>query len=157
MNRLWLPGDIGAVSGSAFLSRTIQLGQRLHGDAYWRWNHIFVVVDSDGGTVEAAANGVVRSNVANHGTTLNLGCPTGVDRAKVTEYAVSQLGVEYGYLDVALMGVDCLTHARLHWRGDSLICSELGALALAAGGWTLPEPAALVMPADLCLYLRGGA
>lgn len=149
----WRAGDIGATTGSAFVSRLIQTGQRLHGDPFYEWNHIFVVVDSDGGTVEALGRGVARSNVAGHGETLNLGCPDGVDRAKVVEFAVSKLGTEYGYFDDVLLGVDCLTRARLCWRGDSLICSELGALALMAGGWRSPLPAALTMPADLVAAL----
>lgn len=149
----WLPGDIGATTGPAAVSRLIQMGQRLHGDRFYKWNHIFVVVDSTGGTVEALGHGVARSSLMDHGQVLHLGCPAGVDRARVVEFALSKLGVEYGYLDDVLLGVDCLTRARLCWRGDSLICSELGALALEAGGWRSPLPAALTMPADLVAAL----
>lgn len=146
---VWRAGDIGAASGNAGVSRLIQTGQRLRGDQYWKWNHIFVVVGDAGQTLEATGNGVAKGHVLRHDQTLNLGCPAGVDRAKVVEYAWSRYGVEYGYVDVVLLGFDCLTHARLRWRGDSLICSELGALALMAGGWASPLPAALTMPADL--------
>lgn len=146
---VWRAGDIGAASGKAVVSRLIQTGQRWRGDQYWKWNHIFVVVDKAGNTVEATGSGVARGHVDRSDQTLNLGCPAGVDRFKVAAYAMAQLGIEYGYLDVALLGFDCLTHARLCWRGDSLICSELGALALKAGGWVCPLPAALTMPADL--------
>ncbi len=152
---LWLPGDIGATTGTAFLSRLIQFGQHLHGDAYWKWNHIFVVVGPNGETVEALGKGVVRSNVANHGEQLNVGCPEGVDRTKVCEYALSRLGTEYGYFDDFLLGVDCLAHAHFAWRGDSLICSELGALSLVAGGWKgLRQPPERTMPGDLVYQMQ---
>ena len=154
---VWRAGDIGATRGSGFAARLIRFGQRLHGDRYYRWNHIFVVVDDQGGTVEAGGHGVERSNVSKHPETLNLGCPAGVDRARVAGLAVSKLGVEYGYLDVVLLGIDCLTGAELHLRrGDSLICSQLGALALIAGGWHSPLPPALTMPADLVAALTEG-
>lgn len=146
---VWRAGDVGATTGKAFTSKLIQTGQRWHGDQFWKWNHIFVVVDDDGNTVEALGRGVARGHVSDHGETLNLGCPAGVDRLKVCAFAVAHLRIEYGYTDVCLLGFDCLTHSRLCWRGDSLICSELGALALIAGGWKSPLAAALTMPADL--------
>lgn len=154
---IWRAGDIGAASGTAFVSKLIQTGQRWHGDPDWRWNHIVVVVDDNGNTVEATGSGVTRGHVDRHDLILNLGCPAGVDRAKVVGFAVAHLGVEYGYFDDVLLGVDCLTRARLCWRGDSLICSELGALALKAGGWVSSLPAALTMPADLVRSLTSPA
>lgn len=143
----WQAGDIGAADGTALVSRLIQFGQYIHGDPFWRWNHIFIVTDSLGNTIEATGRGVTRSNVSEHKNTVNLGCPA--DRSKVVEFAESQVGIEYGYLNDVLLGMDCLLGWKWSWRGDSLICSELGALALEAGGWTSPIAPSLTMPADL--------
>src|SRR5260370_272772 len=87
----WQRGDIGATTGPDFVSRLIQTGQRIHGDAYWKWNHIFIVIDDAGNTVEALANGVCKSNVANHKEQFNLGCPLETDRERVANYATSKL------------------------------------------------------------------
>jgi len=152
---IYRPGDIGLCRGTAPMDRLIEAGEWLHGagrDAVF--THAFVVVNPEGRTIEAQARGVVRATVASHGPAVTIfACPPGVDPAKVVAYAESQLGVEYGYLDDVLLGVDCVMHTKFHEHGDSLICSELAALALHAGGWTLPKPAALMMPSDLAAGL----
>lgn len=145
----WAPGDIGAERNNSKLARLIQAGQLLWGDRNWHWNHIFVVTDSDGGTIEAAGRGVVRSNVGNRDV-IKLRFPDGVERSKVVAFATSKLGTPYDYWADVVLGIDCLFHTRL--RGESqrrLICSELGALALRAGGWTPPIPTWLIKPGDL--------
>lgn len=154
----WQAGDIGASTGTAFVNRLIQTGQKLKGDPGYRWNHIFVVVSDQGDTIEARAKGVVSFNLAHHaGPLLNLGCPEGVDRQKVVEAAHGYLGTEYGYFDDFLLGLDCLTHLKLSWRGDTLICSELGNLCLRAGGWKTDLVPSLTMPADLVDALQPSA
>lgn len=145
----WQAGDIGAERNSSALARLIQVGQFVYGDRHWRWNHIFVVTDDNGGTVEALGAGVVRSTVGDR-TVINLGCPPGVDRLKVVEFAVSKVGTPYDFLDDVLLGFDCLPpHTELHTDGRRLICSELGCEALIAGGWESPRKPALTKPGDL--------
>lgn len=128
----------------------IQVGQRIHGCPEWQWNHIFIVVSDKGDTIEARANGVVAYSLdKHHEKLLNLGCPPGVDRNKVVEAAHGYLGTEYGFFDDFLLGIDCLTRLKLSWRGDTLICSELGNLCLRAGGWHTSLVPSLTMPGDL--------
>lgn len=149
------PGDIGVCHGTGIVDRVIEFGERLHGagrDA--KWSHAFVVVSAQGDTIEAQAFGVVRSTVASHGPDVRIfDCPAGVDRQKVVATANKMLGVEYGYWDDLLLGIDCLTHWTLHERGDSVICSELAAMCLVAGGWKSPLPPALTMPSDIAAAL----
>ena len=146
----WERGDIGAERNGSFLARLIQFGQLLYGDRNWRWNHIFVVTDSAGSTVEAVGKGVCRGTVAGRDV-VKLRFPEGVDREKVAAFAESKLGVKYDYWDDVLLGVDCLPpKTQFHTAdGDRLICSELGAEALAAGGWVSPKLPALTKPGDL--------
>lgn len=155
----YTPGDIGLCRGTGLLDRLIETGERLHGagpDAVY--SHAFIVATADGGTIEAQAHGVVRSTVASHGPAVTIFAPPpSVDRATVVAYATGELGVEYGYWDDVLLGLDCLLHTRLHERGDSLICSELAALALQAGGMALPIAAALMMPSDIAHLLGRSA
>lgn len=144
------PGDIGVTTGSTLTDRVIQLGQHLHGDgAASKWNHAFVIVDNDGGTIEAQAAGVVRSEVSRHPHHVLFECPAGVNRAEVVKFAIQQLGTEYDWIDIVALGIDCLLHTKLHEHTDAWICSELAAAALIAGGWKPPLQPALTMPADL--------
>lgn len=152
----WRAGDIGAASGIAFTDRLIQFGQLLRRDRFWQWNHIFIVVDDNGGTIEAGGNGVARGHVADHPTSLNLGNP--VDRLLTIGFVTRKLGVPYGYLDVVLLGIDCLFGSRLHWRlGKAVICSELASQALIAAGWKSPQAPSLMKPADVVAALAGDA
>lgn len=153
---VYQPGDIGLCKGTGLLDRLIEVGERIHGDGPWSvYSHAFVIVSADGGTVEAQGAGVIRSTVASHGTAVTVfACPPGVDRATVVGFAEAQLGDSYGYLDDALLGVDCLLRTQLHEHtGRAWICSELAAAALEAGGWVSPLPPALTMPADLARLL----
>lgn len=151
----WQPGDIGVERNGSFLARLIQTGQRISGNNHWVWNHAFVVVGPNGATVEAAGKGVSYGNVSGRDV-LNLGCPAGVDRAKVVAFAISKLNTPYDFLDDVVLGVNCLlgTHLRGADR-DRLICSELAALALQAGGWVPPAPTWGIKPADLADMLLG--
>ncbi len=152
----WRPGDLGAETNSSFVARLIQFGQVLHGNRHWHWNHIFVVTTAAGDTVEAMGRGVARGRVGDR-KVLNLGCPPGVDRQKVVAFAESKVGVLYNYLGVVLLGIDALFHTRFHTKARGpLFCSELGAEALAAGGWTSSKSAALEYPADLVDALSKG-
>ena len=151
----WRPGDIGVERNGSFLARLIQTGQRLNGDTHWVWNHAFVVVDDKGATIEAQAAGVVRGSVGTRDV-LNLGCPAGVDRLEVVSYAKSRLGTPYDFWDDVVLGVNCLFGTKFRGADNHrLICSELAALALRAGGWVPPMPTWLIKPADLADELLG--
>jgi hypothetical protein len=145
----WAPGDIVAETNSSFLARLIQLGQWLWGNRNWRQNHILIVVNAQGGTIEAQAAGVVRSTVGTRKLT-KLRFPDGVERDKVVAYAEYRLGTPYDYWDDVALGIDCVF--RTHFRdtdSKKLICSELGALALSAGGWRHHLPTWQYKPGDL--------
>lgn len=153
---IWSPGDIGVTTGEGAISRLIQTGQRIHGDAFWKWNHAFIVVDWEGNTVEALGRGVVCSNVSEHGKQMNIGCPPGVDRDKVIEFALSKIGDKYSYTGDVYMGIDCLLHTKFHTHSKhSEFCSELAAEALKAGGWQPPTIPALTRPSTLVAEAQG--
>ncbi len=141
-------GDIGAETNGSTVARLIQFGQRLRRKPGYRWNHIFVVTDDNGSTIEALGRGVVASTVGTR-TVLNLGCPAGVDPVKVVDSARSYLGRRYNYIGVVALGVDALLGTNLRWRHNALFCSELGVLALQAGGWPSPKDASEMYPADV--------
>lgn len=159
----YLPGSIGVSRSPGILGKLIRTGEHLHGDGRKKvdidgrqvdashWNHAFVIVGPDGGTIEAGAQGVVRNNVKNHPDHLVLGAPQGSIATAVIGAAVAHLGAEYAYVDDVMLGIDCVTHWKLHEKSDSLICSQLAAMCLAAGGWQSPMDPALVMPSTLVL------
>jgi hypothetical protein len=153
------PGDVMLAHASGTLSSLIAVGERLrlrhlHTGLGWLPTHAGIITDADGSTIEATSAGVVRSSVAAHQRWTYLPCPEGVDRAKVVTCAASMLGWRYDWHDLVDLGVDCLTGAHLHdVAAHQVICSELAALSLVAGGWHCPKAPGEVMPSDLFEWL----
>lgn len=116
-----------------------------------RYDHAGIVVDHDGGTVEAEPGGVRRGHLDDYDgcrLALNIDEDTTVDqRRSVAAAAVSMLGTPYNDLDIVECGLEALGW---HWRwlaklaaGDhELICSQLVAQAGTAAGldWRCGQP-----------------
>lgn len=151
------PGDILLVESSGFLPWLIRLGERIHRRGpSCRWSHVAVIVSAEGDTIEAQASGVLVSNVAHHPVCQVV--DTGLsdqDRAQAAAFAVSCLGVRYGYLTILSIALDLLSPDFITLRSPrTLICSELAARALEHGGWVSPElDTSRVMPSDLAHWL----
>lgn len=157
------PGSIFLAHSDSFLGALIRTGEWLREHVWqvlhhsrrragaWEWNHAGVIVSAEGGTIEALGAGVVRSDMHVHDDAVVCLPPVGVDPTKVVAFAERQLGRPYGWIEVVLMGVDCVlgTGFRLRASHRSWICSELAAAALEAGGFALSRPVDLTMPFDL--------
>ena len=153
------PGDFILAHRHRALAGLISLAERrrFHGrDArFAHWSHAAVVVAGDGSLVEADTMGVVRSPIAKYhddeyhlvrlGSDLS---PTG--RSRVVEYALSQVGEGFGYLDLAGAGLHLLFGWPLRWmRKNHQICSGLVTRALQHGGLVEDLDPAITLPADL--------
>lgn len=148
----YVPGDLGCSSGRSLIDRAIQFGQRCAGapPGEARWNHAFVIVDTDGTTVEASARGVIRGQVEEHGDRLIVPAPEGVERHKVVNFAMKQVGLPYDFVEICLLGIDCLHRTwNLHRHSRAWICSELAAASWIAGGWASPRCPAMTYPWDI--------
>lgn len=153
------PGDFLLARRHRTLAGLISLAERrrFHGpDArFAHWSHAAVVVVADGSLVGAETMGVVQSPIAKyHGDeyhVVRLGSelgPTG--RSRVVEYAQSQVGQAFGYLDLVGAGLHLLFGWPLRWmRKNHQICSGLVTRALQQGGLVEELDPAVTLPADL--------
>ena len=147
------PGDIMLAHSRGIGGWMIKTGEALRdGPKAAKWTHAGLVVGNQGETIEAQSAGVVRANLADHKTFIVIPCPPGVARIKVLDAVLGMVGWKYSWLDLILMGVDCLFNTKLHTSkhtGNQVICSELVALCLVAGGWKSPKSPYAMMPSDL--------
>lgn len=126
-----------------------------------QYNHAFIIVSEDGDIVEAQPRGAALGNISRYDgerkifSATNL---TGEQREKIVETAISCVGIPYGFLDIAYLG---LASAGINWnwllnqvlREDRMICSQLvaycGASALADSWLCGKAHPQLVKPSDL--------
>jgi uncharacterized protein YycO len=152
-------GDFILTHRNRPIGALISLGQkrRFRGpdSIYAHWSHCALLVDGDGGIVEAEALGVVKSHVSKYRATeyhlVRLGAEFDAEgRQRAVEYANAQVGVAFGYLALASVSIYLLTGLPLRlMRRNHQICSELVVRALQAGGLLKDADPALTLPADL--------
>lgn len=153
------PGDFILTHRNRPIAALISFGQkrRFRGpdSVYAHWSHCALIVDAQGGLVEAESTGVVKSTISKYRATeyhlVRLGTELGAEgRRRAVEYATSQVGVAFGYLALAGVSIYLLTGwpVRL-MRRNHQICSELVVRALQAGGLLNDADPALTLPADL--------
>ncbi len=153
------PGDFVLAHRHHVLAGLISLAERRRFNGpdavFAHWSHAAVVVGGDGLLVEAEATGVVRSEITKYHDDeyhlVRLGSElTGAGRAKVVEYAQSQVGQAFGYLDLAGAALHLLFGWPLRWmRKNHQICSGLVTRALQRGGLVEELDPAVTLPADL--------
>ncbi|HJQ00105.1 MAG TPA: hypothetical protein VJ851_00765 [Jatrophihabitans sp.] len=145
-------GDYGVVRTGGLWAWLIRFGTRS------KVNHAFVYV-GDGMIVEAQPGGAVQSPGWRYSritawSNLNL---TDAERADIVRWAKAQIGVPYGWPDIAALGLAC-EGIRSGWvakrieREDRLICSQLVDKAYVLAGVHLFEDGRLpgqVTPGDL--------
>ncbi|MBX6387154.1 MAG: hypothetical protein IRZ07_29950 [Microbispora sp.] len=104
-----------------------------------RYNHVRLVVDTDGGVIEANPDGADRGHV--HSGDVVVSPPlTDEQRARIPALAEALLGTPYGFLDVAALGLaslgfDVPSVRRRIIRPDRLFCSQLADLVLTQAGY----------------------
>ena len=153
------PGDFVLAHRHHALSGLISLAERRRFNgadaAFAHWSHAAVVVAGDGSLVEAETTGVVKSPISRYQDDeyhlIRLGSElTPAHRSKVVEYAQSQVGQAFGYLDLAGAALHLLFGWPLRWmRKNHQICSGLVTRALQQGGLVEDLDPALTLPADL--------
>jgi uncharacterized protein YycO len=153
------PGDFILTHRNRPIAALISFGQarRFRGpDApFAHWSHTALVVDRDGGLVEAEALGVVKTPISKYTATeyhlVRLGAELAAEgRKRAIDYANAQVGVAFGYLALAGVSIYLLTGLPVRlMRRNHQICSELVVRALQAGGLLTDADPALTLPADL--------
>ena len=130
------------------MGRLIRFGEALRFKRGSQWNHEFIVSDKtdDRGVflvIQATLSGVTEDTpIDQMGDYETVGCPRGVNRARVLQFAQAQVGIEYGILTILAIALDILSW---NWvpsfrgaRKQSWICSALANEALRFGGWLHP-------------------
>lgn len=153
------PGDFILAHRHHVIARLISLAEkrRFHGpDApYAHWSHAALIAQEDGRVVEAESRGVVSSPIAKYRDDeyhlVRLG-PDFVEagRVRAVDYARSQVGQAFGYLDMFGASLYLLFGWPLRLvRRNHQICSGLVVRALQSGGLLRELDPALTLPADL--------
>jgi uncharacterized protein YycO len=132
---------------------------------YKRWNHAAIITEIKAdGTVCCTQMGrkcvtVNIRDVSPGGLKIIRSCPYGVDRLEATNYALSQVGVNYSVATIFSIALTLLTPSffRFDFRrhGDALICSALVARAWEHGGWDCPVDPFQITPAELAWVTQG--
>jgi len=172
------PGDFILTHGDAWTSRLIRFGQglRIHGPdrVYTHWNHAALIVDQDGGIIEALGAGVTRRSLDAYKpkeyTIVRIAADKD-DRAQAVRFGRWATGevdpatgeqlvdgdgkrVRYGWLTIASIAYSLITGGKFSFSlAGQEICSGLVARALERTGIIFPvKPPTHIMPADLAKY-----
>ncbi len=163
-------GDILLVHDFSFISKAIRLGERikifgniLRGRATRldlknasKWNHAALIVDENGGLLQALGHGITDGNVSDYKEFKILKSNfTPEQLQSVLKFAKSCVGVPYGYLDIVSIALDIFIPFAHFRDGNTLICSQFVAKAWEHGGWICPKlDTSHVMPSDLEEWIK---
>ena len=144
------PGDLALVRPDAFVGYAVSVF------TISRYCHVRLIVDEGGTTVEALPSGAALGRVQ-EGDVIVSAPLTTYERAAVPGAARALLGVPYGYLDVAALGLAQVglrlpSLARRIERPDRLFCSQLADLVWQTVGFHAFDDGRLpqnVSPGDL--------
>lgn len=161
-NPIFTPGDFVLVHGGQLTSRIIQFGQGLRyrgaDKQYCYFNHAALVVDTDGGLIEAEGRGVCAGHINEYNASDYALVHTDMsdeDRTEAVNFAKDCLGDKYSFLTIGCISVSLLTGTKLTFGYQGhMICSGLVSRCLERGQYVFPRDAAEMMPADLASYFK---
>ena len=155
-------GDFILTHGSDLFGRLIRIGQALRfrgkDHKFTCWNHAAIIVDDQGGLIEALGNGVQKTHISKYKPTeyylVRLGTTAdATDRVEAVKFAEWSLGEPYGTLTIVSIAIGLITGGKLTfgYQGQA-ICSGLVARALERTHAIFNRNAEDIMPADLAKY-----
>lgn len=152
-----LPGDFILTHGSSWMGRLIRVGGRLRfrgpDRKYTRWNHTALLVDTDGGLIEADEGGVHRAQLSKYAAVeyyLVRIQASNEERAHAVQFAEWSLHQSFGWLNIISVALSLVTGIKLDFGlGNQETCSSLVARALEHAGKILETEPTRAMPADL--------
>ena len=151
------PGDLMLAHRNGPMSRAVTWGQKLRGYDHrlCYWSHCGIVVE-DAALVEALGRGVERTPVSKYIDIDHRFVHTTLDpraRQRVVNFAEHAVGRQYGFTEMASMGLYLASGTRLHWAMDNqLLCSSLAAEALCRTSAIFPKEPLWMLPVDLAVY-----
>lgn len=154
------PGDIFFVRGDDLFCRAIHLGQRLRfrgrDRGYAAWNHVGIIIDDLGHTVEAFSSGVTTGDLHHYLEVYYKVVDVKMspeDREQAVNFAERSLNEGYGWFTIVSICLSLLTGTRFSFGFDGEeVCSGLVARALERGWSVFPRDASHLVPADLAKF-----
>ncbi len=155
------PGDFVLTHRDALSSKLIALGQRRRfrgaDRGFAHWSHIAGVETGSGGLVEALTSGVVRSpiekyrDVEYHYVHVS---HSDADRAQMARFLAACVGREYGWGEIASLGLALLSGGDHLGFGNpgTLVCSGLIGQMLCRGDAIFDRDPNRLMPADIAQW-----
>jgi len=151
------PGDFIVVETNGFAAKTIRFGQwlRYHGKRkiYAKYNHAALIVDVDGGLIEAKPTNVSRGHLSDYVNDNVYVVHTNFNeqsREQAIAAAESYLNDGYGWFTILSIMVELITGIKIQLSYNrSIICSALVSMSLWAGGIIFNSNPLQMMPADL--------
>lgn len=157
-------GDFVLVAGTHFNSRLIRWGQqlRIHGAdrVFVRWTHAALLVDADGGLIEAVGTGVRRWHLDDYAgddyvvVRIETSDENRDEVVRFAEWALES-HARYSRLSTVSIGLSMLTGSKLTFFIDGqFVCSGLVASALERTGNIFGRSSVGISPADLAKYFH---
>jgi cell wall-associated NlpC family hydrolase len=153
------PGDFILTHANHWISRLIRFSQKLRMRGarreFTHWSHAAMVVDMDGGLVEAEVRGVQRAHISKYVNVeyhlVRLGdTATADDRAQAVAFALSRIGQPFGFGSMSGIALSLLTGSRVSfWHDSHDICSGLVARALERTWIIFERDPEDMLPSDL--------
>ncbi len=151
------PADFLLTHGNSLLGRLIRVGERLHNRGpdrtYARWNHVALLVDVDGGLIEADERGVHRAEITKYeAVEYYLVRIEASDEARThaVQFAEWCLRERLGRLTFVSIALSLLTGSKLDFGLDGQeTCSGLVARSLEHAGFIMETDPSRAMPSDL--------
>ena len=157
-------GDIVLVHANHFCSKLIRFGQRLRFRGkrrpYAYWNHVALVLSSNGTIAEALSNGVVKTHISKYPADSIAYVETNAsleDQDQILDFANSVLSARwrYGYSTIIALAITLLTGSKFVFgKVGTAICSGFACEALTRKGEVFPRPPAYMMPADVAEHFQ---
>jgi len=156
------PGDFILTHGDAWTSRLIRFGQGLRFTGprakFTYWNHSALIVDDEGGIVEALGTGVAQRSIHDYEPTQYTVVrikASDDDRRQAARFARAVIGSDYGWVTIVSIAISLVTGGAFAFAIDGqLICSGLVARALERTDAIFKHDPARIMPAELAELFR---
>lgn len=151
------PADFILTHGSSMMGRLIRVGERLRyrgpDRKYARWNHVALLVDADGGLIEADERGVHCADITKYEAVEYYLVRIQVSdeaRTHAVQFAEWCLRERLGRLTFVSIALTLLTGSKLDFGLDGQeTCSGLVARSLEHAGIIMETDPSRVMPSDL--------
>lgn len=154
-------GSMFLTSGSSFVSKAIQLAQRLQSPAHYaKWNHGGLITHEDGRMVESLEFGPEVEHMEKYRDAWVAIITPEIhprDLEQLEAYVESVLAAKWGYsyLSILCILISLLTKSKLNFsRTATIICTGFNCDSYTRLGYVWDKPPAFMRPDDVAAFFR---